>query len=209
MPGKEHAAQRLVGAYEVMQIGAGVIARGRAVGLFVERAHILGMAGIADIDLAAAREGQTMTAGTRRHHAVEHVDAARHRFQNIVRRADAHQVTRLFGGQHRQGDIEHAQHDILRLTDGKAADGITLEIKLLQPFGRADTQIRLITALYDTEHGLAGLFAKGNAAALRPAQRHFHGALDFLALGRQRDALIELHLDVGIEQSLNFDRAFR
>ncbi len=167
------------------------------------------MAGIADINPAATGEGKPVTTGTGRHHAVEHVDAARHRFQNIVRRTDAHQVTRLFGGQHRQRDVEHAQHHILRLADRKTADSVTLEIKLPQPFGGANAQIRLVAALHNAEHGLAGLFTEGDAATLRPAQRHFHGALDFLALGRQRDAFIELHLDVRIKHALNFDRAFR
>ena len=43
---------------EMMQIGARVVARRRAIGLLVQRTHILRMAGVADIDLAATRVSQ-------------------------------------------------------------------------------------------------------------------------------------------------------
>ena len=42
--------------------------------------------------------------------------------------------------------------------------------------------------------------------AFRPAQRKLHGAFHFLKIGRQLDALVELHLDIGTEQALNLDR---
>ena len=40
-----------------------------------------------------------MTAVSRRHHAIEHVDAEANGFDEIERRADAHQIARLVGGQ--------------------------------------------------------------------------------------------------------------
>ena len=42
-----------------------------------------------------------MAARARRHHAIEHVGAARHALDQVERRADAHQVARLVGGQPR------------------------------------------------------------------------------------------------------------
>ena len=50
---------------------------------------------------------------------------------------------------------------------------------------------------------------EGALAALRPAQRQLHGAFDLGAFGRKRDAFVELHGDVGAEQDLHFDGAFR
>ncbi len=50
---------------------------------------------------------------------------------------------------------------------------------------------------------------EGDARALGPAQRQLHGALGLLLLGRQFDALVELHLDVGAEQALDLDRPLR
>ena len=57
--------------------------------------------------------------------------------------------------------------------------------------------------------GPRALTARTRAGALGPAQRQLHGALGLLLLGRQLDALVELHLDVGAEQALDLDRALR
>ena len=48
---------------------------------------------------------------------------------------------------------------------------------------------------------------EGPLAALGPGERAIDGALDLLARGGQRDAFVELHLDVGAEQALDFDGA--
>ena len=69
--------------------------------------------------------------------------------------------------------------------------------------------MRNVAALYNAKHGLALLIPKGDLAALRPADRHFHGSFDFFGLCRQGDAFIKLHLDIRSQQALNFDGAFR
>ena len=58
---------------------------------------------------AEAREGEPVAAVAGRHHAVEHVDAARDRFEQILRRADAHQVARPIGRQHRRDLVDDAR----------------------------------------------------------------------------------------------------
>jgi len=50
---------------------------------------------------------------------------------------------------------------------------------------------------------------EGSLAPLAPTQRQPHGALDVDTGGRQLDAFVELHGDVGAEQELDLDRAFR
>jgi hypothetical protein len=107
------------------------------------------------------------------------------------------------------GDVEHLEHDVLRFTDGQAAHRITLEIESGEALRRKLAQLRNISALDDAEHRLSGLVAEGHAATLGPAQRHFHGALDLGLAGGQPHAFIQLHLNIGSEQSLDLDRAFR
>ena len=52
-----------------------------------------------------------------------------------------------------------------------------------------------------------GTHREGVARAFGPAQRQLHSALGFFLLGGKLDALVELHLDVGTEQTLDVDGA--
>ena len=54
-----------------------------------------------------------------------------------------------------------------------------------------------------------GRLLEGALAALGPAQRKIHRALDLAPLGRQPHAFVELHGDVGAEQNLHLDGALR
>ena len=56
------------------------------------------MAGVAQIDLAEAGERHAVAPVAGRHHAIEHVDAARDRLHQILGRADAHQIARAIRG---------------------------------------------------------------------------------------------------------------
>ena len=86
------------------------------------------MAGVAQVELAAAGKGLRRAAAARRHHAVEHVDAALHRADDVGRPADAHQVARPVGRQHAAGVTSSvAEHRLLALADGEAADGVAVE----------------------------------------------------------------------------------
>ncbi len=101
------------------------------------------------------------------------------------------------------------EHDGLRLADCQPADRVALQMHRRQRFGRAHPQRRIVTALDDAEHRLARLVAERGLAALGPAQRKIARARDLGRLGGQRHAFVELHLDVGIEQALDLDRALR
>ncbi len=85
------------------------------------------MFGIAQVDLAETGEGLAMAAGSRRQHAVEHVDAARHRFENVLRRADTHEIARVIGGEMRNGVLDGLQHQLLAFADRQSTDGIAFE----------------------------------------------------------------------------------
>jgi len=111
----------------VVQIGAGKVARRRAAALCIERPRIGGVVGVLDIDRAETRKCQSMAAVARRHDAIEHVDAAGDRFEQIGGCADTHQIARLVGRQHRGGLANDFEHDVLRLADGEAAERIAVE----------------------------------------------------------------------------------
>lgn len=100
------------------------------------------------------------------------------RLQDIVRGADAHKVAWFVGRQDRASHVEHIEHHLLRLTDGEAAYRIALEVELVERRRRAFTQLGDIAALNDAKHRLARLVAEGDLAALGPAQRHLHAAID-------------------------------
>jgi len=105
----------------MVEIGARIVSGGRAIAFRVEGAWIFGMAGVAQIDLAAPGIGQAMASGPRRHHAIEHIDAARHGMQNVVGRADAHQIAGTIGRQVRTGHVQDLEHDGLRLAHPQTA----------------------------------------------------------------------------------------
>src|SRR3546814_1385199 len=92
-----------------------------------------------------------VAARARRQHAIEHVDPARDRADQIVGLADAHQIARLVGGKLRGRKIEHAEHRLLPLTHRKPADRIAVEADVGQRRGRARAQCLVERALLDAE----------------------------------------------------------
>ena len=79
------------------------------------------MCGIAYVQDPGAGEQMGVSRMAGRHDAVEHVDAAAYRLQDVLRPAHAHQITRL-PGRHLRGQVgDHAVAFILRFTDRQAA----------------------------------------------------------------------------------------
>src|SRR5581483_6699795 len=95
--GEQHGPERLARADEMMQIGA-LVLRGRTLAFRIERCLVLGVAGVAEIELSLPGEGLTVAARAGRQHAIKHVDAARDGRKQILRRADPHQVAGLVLG---------------------------------------------------------------------------------------------------------------
>ena len=94
----------------------------------------------------------------RRHHAVEHVDAALHRAHDVAGPADAHQVARPVGGQHRHGVVERGEHQLLAFADGEAADRVAVEADVGQRLDALLAQGREDAALHDAEQAVARPF---------------------------------------------------
>ena len=128
------------------------------------------MARVANVDLAVPRIGERVAARARRQDAIEHVDAARHRGEDIVGLADAHQIARLVGGKLDHGFLDGREHHVLRLAHREAADGIAVKA---DPYERARgfaAQFRHHPALHDAEQGAAGRRAlEGALSIARPS----------------------------------------
>src|SRR5919112_1203315 len=167
------------------------------------------MLGVLEVEPAVARVGRAVAAGPGRHDAVEHVDAAPDRLDDVVGRADSHEVARLVARQMRLRRLDHPQHDVLRLPDGEAADRVTLEVERHELARALDAQALDGAPLNDAEQRPPRLLTEGDAAALGPPQAQTHRLLYEVVGGRQPHALVKLHLDVGAEQALDLDRPFR
>ncbi len=138
---EELPAQRLARLREVMQIGARVARAGRAgaggieffVGEFVNAA--------AHLEKTARGEGGAALRQLRRHDAVEHVDAAMDRFEDVERRADAHEIARFVRRQELRGELAQVFALALALADCETADGETIEWHLAQNGGAFAAQL--------------------------------------------------------------------
>ena len=112
---------------------------------------VLLMRCIADVHDAAAREQMGVSRMPGRHHAVEHVDAAPHRFDDVLRPAHAHQVARLCRGHLRQQGLEDRFALRFGLADGETADGQTRKTNVLERRQGFAAQRGIDAALHDAE----------------------------------------------------------
>ncbi|MNJ41049.1 hypothetical protein D3C77_359560 [compost metagenome] len=150
-----------------------------------------------------------MTPGACRQDAVEHVDAAPDRLDQIDRLADAHQIAGAVLGQELRRVVQDLAHGVVAFADGQAADGVAVEADLLQTFRRFAAQVLIGRALLDAEQGLRVAGAEGVLGALRPAGRKLHALTGALFLGGPGDAFVQLHDDVRAQAvGLDLDRAF-
>ena len=129
------------------------------------------MPGIAEVEPSGTGVDEPVPTSSGRHHAIEHVDAARHAFQDIVGSPDPHEVARGVVRKQRRGLFDGAQHDVLGFADRQAADRIAVEADGDQGFGAAAPQRRPRTTLHDPEQRLIRRHSERVFRALGPAQR--------------------------------------
>src|SRR6266481_2905276 len=108
MYGVQVRAQYFAALVQMPQIAAAVVAAGVAGASLLDRARILLMSRVADIDDAGTREQMGIARMARRHDTVEDVDAAPHRLDDVLRPPHAHQIARLAQRHVGQQLIEHA-----------------------------------------------------------------------------------------------------
>jgi hypothetical protein len=129
-------------------------------------------------------------------------------FEQITRRAHPHQIPRLIFRQQRC----HRRGAVLALLAGFAhrqtADGKPIEGQLGNDSSALDSQILIARTLDDAEHRLRRI-AAGRQATLCPTMCKLHGASGGRMIHGRWYALIQHHHDVGADELLGLDAAFR
>src|SRR5215216_5372255 len=139
--------------------------------------------------------------------AIEDINAAQHAVDQIFRRANAHQITRLILGQMWTHYIEHSVHFLLGLSHREAADGNARRIERSDEFGGSSSKARLNAALYNPKESLVAA-SLGFDTNFCPAMSPFHGELAiFMVVGV--GTFIKSHDDVRAEVLLNSNRTLR
>ncbi len=184
---------------------------GITIAVRIDRLDVVAKARVANIDAAETREQLPVARVPRRNHAVEHIDAAGDGPDEIERSPDTHQVPGRADRHQRLDTLEHGEPLLFRLTDGEAADGVTVERDRFERLDRAPAQIRVYAALDDAEQRGVGAALpeciEGVAAAPGPAYGKLHRLPGDGMLDRILGTLVEHHDDIGIEPVLDLDRA--
>ena len=132
MPSEEHWPEHLPGPKQMMEIGPAMPLASRAGASGIEGRGIVGEACVPQVMNAGGGIGAGGTAGPGWDHAIEHVDTALDRAENIVWRSNPHEIARRFFGKMGDGGIERIQHDRLPLPDRQSANGVAIEFQIFQ-----------------------------------------------------------------------------
>jgi hypothetical protein len=151
---QELPSERLARLGQVMQISAGVARTGRTsaggikflFGEFVNAAAHLQKTARGE-DGAALRE-------LRGHDAIEHVHATMNGFEEIKRRADAHEVPRLVLRQKLRGEFAHVFALALALPHRESTDGEPVERHFAQDCDAFPPQLLKKSALHNSKKRL-------------------------------------------------------
>src|SRR4249919_1049058 len=199
----EDRRQHLVAAIQVPQVRAAVaVAAGVATAPFLDRTQVRPVLCVADADDARPGEEVPVARVARRHHAVEHVDTARHRLDQVLRPPDAHQVTGAIDRQLWTGMFEHRVSFGLGFTDGQATDRVAVEPDRLEALERLRAQRMMHATLDDAEQRRVVAFVRA-PAAFGPAQAELHRCACDVFRRRIRRALVEDHDDVRLQHALD------
>ena len=193
---------------------AAAVEAGPAGASLLQRLLIDGMAGIAQTQGPPKRVDQRVASAAGGQDAVKHVDAGRHRGDDVLRLADTHEIPRFFGREMGHGRRQRRHHRLRSLPHRESAHRIACKRQRPQRLGTFPAQIALQPPLHDPKQRLIRSAVRGEAA-ICPAERSPHRVLDCFARRRQRDHMIQLHGDIGANALLNphrrlggeFDRA--
>ena len=214
MQGSQLHPENFIVHKKVPQISARVGRAGVYRTLRVDGRKIIAPFAVADIDNAFAGVHHAVPRIAGRQYAVEHIDTPRNAFQNVFRRTDAHQVTRLVFGQNGGNQFRHGIHIFCRFADGEPADSIAFPLERGDGFGRYFAQFRVGAALYNREKGLLitvhGVrIVKSFDAARQPAVGEFHRLFGIIPFAGVRRTLVESHNDIGANHTLYIHHTFR
>ena len=154
MPSQQHRPEHFPSPEQMVQIGPAVFGACGAVAGRVKWRWVIGKAGLAHIIDAGRRVGPGRSPGAGWNDAVKHVDASLDRCQNVVWRADTHEVPRLVDGQAGDGYVQRVQHRRLALSYRQATDSVSVKADIDQFLRRTQAQIRIRAALDDAEQAI-------------------------------------------------------
>src|SRR4030095_1194480 len=122
MQGVKGTRRHLAGKVEMSEIGTRMVSTRVAPARRIEGSIVLGITGVPDVEAAFAGEQLTVARVTRRHDAVEHVDAPGNALDEVFRRPRSHQIPGSVEGQRAGGLFGDPVHDLYRFANADAAD---------------------------------------------------------------------------------------
>ena len=206
---EQHASEDFPGLEQVMQVGPGIGRAGGTCARLVQGTGVPGVTGVAQIHGAAARERLAGASGAGRQHAVEHVDPARDRTDDVAGLADAHEIPGAIFRQAARGRLDDAEHLRPPLPHRQSADGVTVESDVEEGGDGLAAQVLEHAALRDPEQPVSFPRPEVRPRTRRPA----HGTLHGFPRGRLGDrigrALVQRHGDIAAQQPLDLDGPLR
>src|SRR5262245_19688405 len=121
----------------------------------IERAIVLCILGVSDVDSPLTCEELAIPGVAGRQHAIEEVDPTANALHEVFRSSDAHQVTGPIDWQPVCGVGDELIHSLARLADAQATQRVALEPETDGRVGALVSKILKHTALDDAELRLA------------------------------------------------------
>ena len=191
-----------------MEIRARVARAGRAIAIGIERFVGKFVNAAAQLQKSARGKSGAALRQLRRHDAIEHVHPAMDGFQQIERRAHAHQVTRLVVRQQSGRELADVFAFALALAHREPADRVTVERHLAERRRAFPPQFGKERALHNPEHRLRRISPRRQAPR-RPTICNLQRRARRRFVGGRSDAMIQRHHDVAPDRLLRFDAHLR
>jgi hypothetical protein len=152
---QKDAGEHLAGEIEMANESPRMPAANRTRTLLIERPRVRRKPGVLDVELASRSECLAVAAVARRQNAIEHVDAARYRFNQVFGSAYAHQIARFISRHAWRNVFDDVEHHRFFFADAQAANGVTVEADLYGSLKTLAPQIEMRAALNDSEERLS------------------------------------------------------
>ena len=205
---QESQAENLLRFEQMADISTAEVTAGIAVAAFLNRTEILSVGCVAYYQTTGMRHSGAVSGNACWEDAVKHINAQVYRFNNAVSSTHAHQVTRLILRHQLGGVRQDIVHHRLRLAYGQTADTITGKVQLCQLLHAHAAQLRIHTALHDTEHRLV-LARMRFQTTLGPTGGTLGRTLSVIKISGIRDAFVKGHRDISAQCLLHLRRNLR
>ncbi len=106
------------------------------------------------IHRAVVCEQHRVPAVTCGHHAIEHIHAAGYAFEDVLRRSDPHQISRLVLRENIVDRLNHLVHHFHRFADSQSADSVTVRIYISHVLCSFNSEVSVLASLHYREQTL-------------------------------------------------------